>query len=127
MLGVLREDEVLADGVEALTTSEQQWFTLLLIVAITTAILIADWSIWSTLGVQATFSHAFDALYRRWPITSAVFFLWIGVLVGHLIPATVTHPIPSVETPQFIITPIPEHSPPLVAPLSPVTIIPSNH
>ncbi len=73
----------------AMTTSEQQWFTLLLILAITTAILVADWSIWSTIGIQATFSHAFDALYRRWPVTTAVFFLWIGVLVGHLIPTNV--------------------------------------
>jgi hypothetical protein len=69
------------------TIPEQQWFTLLLATLITAAILVLDSLLWSSFGAGATFSQAFDALYRRWPVTAAVLFVWIGILIGHLLPA----------------------------------------
>jgi hypothetical protein len=70
-----------------MTGDEHQWFTLLLSVLITAAILVLDALLWSSFGADATFSRAFDALYRRWPVTAAVLFVWLGILIGHLLPA----------------------------------------
>jgi len=67
--------------------NEQQIFTLMLAVLITLAVLALDSLLWWGLGVHLTFSRAFDWLFRRWPICAAMLFLWIGVLVGHLLPA----------------------------------------
>jgi hypothetical protein len=64
-----------------------QWLTLLLAILITAAILVLDALLYATLGANATFSYAFDAIYRRWPIVAAMLFLWIGILIGHLLPA----------------------------------------
>ena len=66
--------------------SNQALFTLVLAVAITVAILVLDAVLWTTLGADATFSRAFEWLYRRWPVTTALLFVWVGVLVGHLLP-----------------------------------------
>jgi hypothetical protein len=70
-----------------MTTNETQWFTLLLAGLITAAILVLDSLLWSSFGADATFSRAFNWLYRRWPVTAAVLFVWIGILIGHLLPA----------------------------------------
>ena len=67
-------------------TTEQQGFTLLLAALITAAILTLDALLWSSFGFEATFSRAFEGLYRRWPVTTALLFVWVGVLVGHLLP-----------------------------------------
>ncbi len=69
-----------------MTVPEQQWLTLLLAFAITIGILVLDALLWSSFGLHATFSQTFDSLYRRWPITSALLFVWIGILIGHLLP-----------------------------------------
>jgi hypothetical protein len=70
-----------------MSVTEQQWFTLLLSVLITTAILVLDALLWSSFGAEVTFSRAFQFLYRRWPVTAALLFVWIGILIGHLLPA----------------------------------------
>ena len=69
-----------------MTSPEQQWFTLLLAALITASILVLDSLLWSSFGADATFSRAFEWLYRRWPVATAVLFVWIGIVVGHLLP-----------------------------------------
>ena len=75
----------LVDGA-SVTTPQQMWFTLLLAALITVSILVLDALLWSSFGADATFSRAFDALYRRWPVTMAILFVWVGLLIGHLLP-----------------------------------------
>jgi hypothetical protein len=67
--------------------SHQEAVTLILAAGITVAILVLDALLWTIFGADATFSRVFDSAYRRWPVTSAVLFVWIGILIGHLLPA----------------------------------------
>lgn len=70
-----------------MTTIEQQWFTLTLAMLITAAILVLDALLWASFGPDGTFSRAFGWLFRRWPVTAALVIFWVGLLVGHLLPA----------------------------------------
>jgi hypothetical protein len=72
--------------------NSHEYLTVLLAVAITIGILVLDALLWSSFGIDATFSRAFDWLYKRWPITSAVLFVWIGILIGHLLPCQPSTP-----------------------------------
>jgi uncharacterized membrane protein YidH (DUF202 family) len=63
-----------------------QRLTLMLAALVTAGILILDAILWHTLGVDATFSRAFYRLYQRWPVTTAVLLIWIGIVIGHLLP-----------------------------------------
>jgi hypothetical protein len=65
----------------------QEWFTVLMAALITVGILVLDALLWSVMGLDWTFSRAFNRLYQRWPIVAAMLFLWIGILIGHLLPA----------------------------------------
>ncbi len=67
-------------------TDNQQRFVLLLTILITCAILTLDALLWSTFGYNATLSRTFDWVYKRWPICAAIFFIWVGIVVGHLLP-----------------------------------------
>jgi hypothetical protein len=66
---------------------DQQWLTLALAVLVTAAILTLDALLWSALGAEATFSRAFGRQFHRWPVCAAVALVWVGILVGHLLPA----------------------------------------
>jgi hypothetical protein len=70
-----------------MTSVEQQWFTLLLAALITAAIVVLDALLWASFGADATFSRAFEWAFRRWPVTTAVLLVWVGLLIGHLLPA----------------------------------------
>jgi hypothetical protein len=70
-----------------MTVEQIQRFTLLLAALVTAAIVVLDALLWASFGADATFSRAFDSGFRRWPITTAVLLFWIGLLVGHLLPA----------------------------------------
>jgi hypothetical protein len=65
---------------------EPQWLTLALAVLVTAGVLVLDALLWSALGADATFSRAFYALYQRWPVTTALTLVWVGILIGHLLP-----------------------------------------
>jgi len=60
--------------------------TLALAALVTAAVLALDAILWAALGAEATFSRAFYALYQRWPVTMALLLVWVGILVGHLLP-----------------------------------------
>jgi hypothetical protein len=69
-----------------MTANQQAFLAVFLAFGITVGILALDVVLWRSFGLDATFSRAFDWVYRRWPITSAVIFVWIGILIGHLLP-----------------------------------------
>ena len=70
-----------------MTPSGQQWLTLALAALVTAAVLTLDALLWSALGAEATFSRAFQRAYERWPVCAALALVWLGILVGHLLPA----------------------------------------
>lgn len=49
-------------------------------------ILLADYLLCMLLGHDFTISAACQVLLRRWPICFVMLILWLGVLVGHLLP-----------------------------------------
>jgi hypothetical protein len=66
---------------------EGQWFVIALAICITILILVIDASLWRTYGIEYTFSRAWGYLHDRYPVSSALLLIWIGILVGHLLPA----------------------------------------
>jgi hypothetical protein len=70
-----------------MTPNDYQWLTLALAALVTAAILALDAILWSALGIEATFSRTFQRVYERWPVCAALALVWVGILVGHLLPA----------------------------------------
>jgi hypothetical protein len=86
---MLRQSETLADVCDLSARSSQMvkpWLILALAAVITAGILALDVILWRHFGVEATFSRAVRWLFDRWPLTAAVLFVWIGIVIGHLIP-----------------------------------------
>jgi hypothetical protein len=68
-------------------THEAQWLALALACLVTAGVLTLDALLWRALGPDATFSRALAALFSRWPVALALFLLWLGIIIGHLLPA----------------------------------------
>ena len=55
----------------------------------TLAVLLADWLLFRTFGPDYTISWVTRGMFDRWPVTWVIFVLWIGILIGHLMPVKV--------------------------------------
>ena len=67
-----------------MTTQEAQWLTLAFIAATVTVVIAADvWLCW-TFGPDATISRVMRRGFERWPILNPVFWLAVGIFIGHI-------------------------------------------
>jgi hypothetical protein len=68
-------------------STQTQWLTVALAGLVTAATLVLDALLWSLFGAEATFSRVFRLMFDRWPVVAALVLVWVGILVGHLLPA----------------------------------------
>ncbi len=67
-----------------LTTFQAQWMTLFFVLAVTFLVIVYDLLVIQTHGVDASISRVLRDCFEHYPILYPVFWLWIGVLIGHI-------------------------------------------
>jgi hypothetical protein len=70
-----------------IATQIDPWLTLALAALITVGVLALDALLWRCVGVEATFSRAARWAFDEWPLTAVTVFVWVGILIGHLLPS----------------------------------------
>jgi hypothetical protein len=69
--------------------TSQQGQILTLWFCIGLSVLVAAYEHWAiaTFGLDCSISRTLADLFRRRPTAAAVFLVWVGILIGHILPA----------------------------------------
>lgn len=67
-----------------MTDPRTQWLTLAMVAAVTALAIAADVWLCCTFGPDATISRVMRRSFERFPILYPVFWLTVGVIVGHI-------------------------------------------